>query len=79
MKPIFIEPIHNPWMLCMDTQMERGEEGWICISVALLPHYENVGSALGNKSDNIQDVWLNSSLESLSLLEEMSEDCELEI
>lgn len=63
----------------MDTQIERREEGWICISVALLPHYGNVGATLGNESNNIQDVWLNSSLESLSLLEEMAEDCELEI
>jgi len=63
----------------MDTQIERREEGWICISVVLLPHYGNVGATLGNESNNIQDVWLNSSLESLSLLEEMAEDCELEI
>lgn len=46
------------------------------MSVALLPCYENVGSAQGDESNHIKDVWLYRSLESLSLLEDMNKDCE---
>ncbi len=45
------------------------------MSVALLPGYENVGSALKDESNHMQDSFLCNSLESLSLLEERNKDC----
>lgn len=61
-------------MICMETQTVWGEEE--VDFIFLLPHYENVGSALGNESNNIQDICMNSSLESFHFLEEASEDCD---
>lgn len=42
------------------------------MSVALLPYYENAGSALKDERNHILDSLLCNSLESLSLLEEMT-------
>lgn len=44
------------------------------MGVAQLPAYENVGSALRDEISHMQDFWLYSSVETLSLLEGMNKD-----
>lgn len=76
MKPISIDSIYNP---CLDPLLYghftfAGRRWWICMGVAQLPAYENVGSALRDEISHMQDFWLYSSVETLSLLEGMNKD-----